>query len=144
LRTKKGLFIIIPLTIMSGIIILSLYYHFSLNFWIHDVNPELEHYSHKLISNGTFVRVPEKKNKQIARIDRILVNEMTKDRIVINLSRSEIRFSPLGRKCYAKVYLETAVPDNIDEKRVRVKFLAIFKRRDGQWRLVTASNLLVQ
>ena len=79
-------------------------------------------------------------DSDVARIERVLIEEITK----VNLSRSEIRFSPFCHKAYVKVYLETAVPEKSIDKRVKVKLLEILQRKHNHWYLVGTSNLLIQ
>lgn len=120
------------------------YFFISLNIWISQTEPELEEYPTKLISERKIVRSISSKNTDVSAIEQVLIEEISKDRIVMNLSRSEIRFSPFRKKAYVKVYLETAVPEKNTEKRVKVKLLETLHRRGNKWYLVRTSNLLIQ
>jgi hypothetical protein len=120
------------------------YYIISLNIWIHNTPPELDNYAHPLIIERENTTHVTEQDDDVTNIERVIIREIRKDRIVINLSRDGVRFSPFRRKAYVKIYLETAVPEKNGDKRVRVKLLHQLRRRDGQWYLASTSNLLIQ
>lgn len=67
-------------------------------------------------------------------IDRALIESNTKERLVVHLSRSDIRFSALGGHAYVKVFLETSLPGEPDRVQ-RIKFLNVLTRENGDWRV---------
>ena len=97
-KSLKRYLLVFAITCIGGVVLVWGYFFISMNIWIHEVDPELEHYSHRLISEKSVVRNPTPQDEDIALIDRVLINEMTRDRIVVNLSRSEVRFSPFRRR----------------------------------------------
>ncbi|MCD6385210.1 hypothetical protein J7M23_05470 [Candidatus Sumerlaeota bacterium] len=144
-RQKLWVYLALFLSIIiTGVVIFWGYYFISLNIWINQTNPELEEYPYRLIAERKIVSRTPPVDTDVATIERVLIEEITKDRIVVNLSRSEIRFSPFRHKAYVKVYLETAVPEKSIDKRVKVKLLEILQRKHNHWYLVGTSNLLIQ
>ncbi|MCX7765251.1 MAG: hypothetical protein N2246_00885 [Candidatus Sumerlaeia bacterium] len=145
---KRGLlfYLLVPGAFILGCILIGVIYHVvTLNLWIHQTPAELEAYPFQLIVERQRAGQSEQsQNSTIADIEEVLVQQLTQDRIVINLSRSEIKFGLLGRKAYVKVYMETAVPEKPEEKRVRVKLLEVLRFHRGRWQLVSTYNLLIQ
>ena len=144
-RKKTLLLCVLPVIVVVGVpLIYWAWFILNLNFWIHGTTPELEDYPYRLIHERKVYTNPGAMDPHSHKIDNVLINEMSKDRIVINLSRTEIRFSPRKKRAYTKVYLETAVPEKDNGKRVRVKLLECLKRQGDTWVLVSTSNLLIQ
>lgn len=121
-----------------------LYCYININLWIHTNPPELQAFPRKLITERQTNPLEEELDPHISAIESVLIREVTRDRIVLNLSRSDVVFTPFHRKAYVKVYLETAVPEKNNDKKVRVKLLEVLSRKGNTWRLVSTANLLIQ
>lgn len=145
---RRGLlfYLLVLGAFISGCVVSIVIYHaVTLNLWIHQTPAELEAYPFQLIvERQRTIPGESSKNATISAIEELLVQHLTQDRIVINLSRSEIKFGLLGRKAYVKVYMETAVPEKPEAKRVRVKLLEVLRYHRGRWQLVSTYNLLIQ
>ena len=121
-----------------------LYRYIDINLWIHTNPPELQAFPQKLITDRQTYSIPDQQDPDISAIESVLIREITKDRIVLNLSRSDVIFTPFRRKAYVKVYLETAVPEKNNNKKVRVKLLEVLSRKGNTWHLISTGNLLIQ
>ncbi|MFH0793616.1 MAG: hypothetical protein V2A74_06240 [bacterium] len=120
----------------------SLFSYLRFHSWITADIHSLESYPTLLIRSGERVPHPQLSD-QIAAIDEALIGDIIFDRIVVDMSRSEIRFSLLGDTAYAKVVLKTAVPK--EEERVRrAKFLTTVSRENGRWRVKSKENINVE
>ena len=119
---------------------LASYYRF--HAWITADIHSLENYPTLLIRSGERVLHPQS-SPEITTIDEALIADIIADRIVVDMSRSEIRLSLLGDTAYVKVVLKTAVPK--EEEKVRwAKFLTTVSREDGRWRVKSKENINVE
>lgn len=140
----------IRLYIAAGIVIILIIVGFfifryvSMNLWIANDADQLKPYPRTLVENGKNLLKNEKPaSERIHSIEQALIISNAKDRIVINLSRSEIRFNLLGNKAYVKIFLKTAIPGDRN-KTTSIKFLNILRKTRSSWKVQTAQDLSIE
>ena len=120
------------------------YSYFSLSLWIDDDAGILQPYPRALIVDEQPLRqkdpAPDEPTRQI---EEALVNSNAKDRIVLNLSRSEIRYNYSKKKAYVKVYLRTAFPSD-RTKTASIKILNTLIRNKDSWKVLTTQDISIE
>ncbi len=116
----------------------------SFNLWITADVGKLHTYDCVLVENGkhVFLDRPDPQPSNDA-IDRILVETHGRDRIVIHMSRSEIRFNLTRRRAFTKVFLQTAIPDD-RSRSTRINFLAILQCKGSTWRSLATQDITIE
>lgn len=112
-----------------------LYRYVSFNLWLDSDSRSLRPYEIVLVENRNPVSRTISANADQRAIEDVLVEVNTANRLVVHLSRSDVRFGLLKRRAYVKVFLETALPGE-PEKVQRIKVLNVFKPAGDQWQLV--------
>jgi len=121
-----------------------LYRFISLNLWISKDSGLLQPYSHVLIEDGIDIsdaNPSSEKNTHL--IENAIIRTTTKDRIVLHLSRSDIRFNLFRSKSYVKVFLQTAIPGD-HTKTTSIKFLNVLVRRKDSWRIQSTHDISIE
>lgn len=106
-----------------------------LNSWIATDEGRLHPYSIILVDEGgAVVPLPEPP------LDVVLLEHTARHRHVLELTRSEYRFSRLGREAWVKIHLVTGSPE--DERiRARIKLLKKLQRKGGNWSVTSVHEL---
>jgi len=116
-----------------------LYRYMAFNTWLYRDARTLQPYPTVLIREGKPVSNSDGDSTADA-VDEALVEANTRERLVVHLSRSDIRYGPFHRRAYVKLFLETALPGE-PERVQRIKFLAVLKRSDGRWTVPPESQV---
>jgi len=121
-----------------------LYRYINLNLWITEDAGLLQPYSRILIKEGKNVMensagMPNPNHL----IENAVIAANTKDRIVLNLSISDVRYNLFHTKSYVKVFLQTAIPHD-RSKTTSIKFLNILVKRDHSWRVQTTQDISIE
>ena len=144
---KKGLpksYIIVGLAVVALPVIYFIYSYVTLNLWISADAHQLESYPHVLVKNKQIVYHDQKYNENIRNLEQVLIQSNTSDnRIVLLLSRSDIKFNLLGTKAYVKLFLETALPTDPTQTS-KIKLLNILIERDDRWTVDRVQNLSIE
>lgn len=131
-RRKAAIFLI---AFCLAVFAFMLYRYMSFNMWLYSDAKSLQPYSVVLIRNGKTVKPDPAAGTPADAIDQALIASNTRERLVVHLSRSDIRYGPFRRRAYVKVLLETSLPG--EPQRVqRIKFLNVLTRKDHTWRVV--------
>ncbi len=117
-----------------------IYRYMSFNSWMYKDARLLQPYPHVLIENGNSHYPTRTASETVQEIEKTLVKANTTNRLVVHLSRSDIRFSPFRRWAYVKVFMETALPGEPDRVQ-RIKFLNELKRTDEGWIVVDSRTV---
>jgi hypothetical protein len=124
--------ILIVLVLLAVAVLgLRAYDYVRINLWISRDAGQFGDYPVQLVRDKEIV-IPEAGRH--TDLDKRIVEELSRNRNVVNLSRLEIKENLLGTRAYAKVLLETAAPDN-SEVRSTLKLVCIFRRNNGAWTL---------
>jgi hypothetical protein len=114
------------------------------NLWITSDAGVLQPYPRVLIQNeGRIANSVPVSDKDVALIEEAIINANSKDRIVLNLSRSDIRFNFFKTRSYVKVFLQTAIP-NDRSKTTSIKFLNILSKKSDGWRVHTTQDISIE
>ena len=123
--------LIVLVLLAIAVLGLRVYDYVRVNLWISRDAGQFGDYPVQLVRDKEIV-LPDGDH---AELDKRIVEELSRNRNVVNLSRLEIKKNLLGTRAYAKVLLETAAPDN-SEVRSTLKLVCIFRRSNGAWKLV--------
>lgn len=144
-RKKKRLWaLLIPFAILLSAGALWTYSYLSLNLWISDDAGILHPYSRTLIvdEQPAWIKNPAP-DEPTRQIEEALVLSNAKDRIVLNLSRSEIRYNFSKKKAYVKVYLRTAFPSD-RAKTASIKILNTLIWIKDHWKVQTTQDISIE
>lgn len=103
------------------------------NLWAEEDAARLEPYPVVLVETA---------DEQLSGIDRAVIEYNSYGRLVVHLSRGEVRYSLTRRRAWVKVYLETRHPADAEAVQ-RIKLLNTLDLRDGQWRVTSADWLTI-
>ncbi len=144
---KKGLpktYIIVGLAIVALPVIYFIYSYVTLNLWISADAHQLESYPHILVKNRQIVYHDQKHDENTRNLEQVLIqSNMSDNRIVLLLSRSDVKFNLLGTKAYVKLFLETTLPTDPTQTS-KIKLLNILVKRDGRWAVDRVQNLSIE
>lgn len=141
-RKRKIIYLIVGAILLISAVIAYRFIQF--NLWISSDAGLLQPYPRVLVKDEEVVAGQETPETQKAeRIDNALVKALARDRIVLNLSRSEIRYNPLGSRAYVKIFLKTALPKD-RSRNTSIKFLATLQRTNGDWKLEATQDLSIE
>ncbi len=119
----------------AGALVLAVlaYDYFRINLWLERDAGLLERYPIRLIEDQKPVAQPTR--DAVAQMDRLLIEWFCREqRNVVTLSRSEFIYNLLRTRGYAKVFLETAPPDQPD-RRAPLRLVCTLKRTVRGWEL---------
>ncbi len=121
-----------------------LYRYIVLNQWIASDSGQLTAYRRVLIKDELplFESDPSP-DSRTQMIERAIVRASARDRIVLNLSRSQIRHNLFHTKAYVKVFLKTAIPKD-RSKSTSIKFLNVLVKKGDTWRVQTTQDLSIE
>lgn len=143
-RKKLQPYILLLLGILLLLAAIIIYRFIVFNLWITSDAGALQPYPRVLIENEIKISNTEPpSNKDIALIEEAIINANSKDRIVLNLSRSDIRFNLFKTKSCVKVFLQTSIP-NDRSKTTSIKFLNILAKRGSGWRVHTTQDISIE
>lgn len=144
---KRGFptsYIIIGLAVVALPLIYFIYAYVALNLWISDDAHRLESYPTVLVLDREVVRDHLSHDEDIRNMEQALIRSNTSDnRIVLCLSRSDVKFNLLRTKAYVKLFLQTALPTDPTQTS-KIKLLNILKKRDGNWVVDRTQNLSIE
>lgn len=144
---KKGLpksYLIVGLAIVALPVIYFIYSYVTLNLWISADAHQLESYPHVLVKDKQMVHDYQNHDAETRELEQVLIQSNTSDnRIVLLLSRSDIKFNLLGTKAYVKLFLETALPTDPTQTS-KIKLLNILIERDDRWAIDRVQNLSIE
>ena len=144
-RKKKRLWaVLIPFALLLAAGAFWAYCYLSLNLWISDDAGLLQPYPRTLIvdEQSAYLKNPAP-DEATRQIEEAIVQANAKDRIVLNLSRSEIRYNFSKKKAYVKVYLRTAFPsDRTKTASIKILNTLIWKR--NQWKVQTTQDISIE
>lgn len=112
-----------------------LYRYVSFNLWLDSDSRSLRPYAIVLIENRNPIARDSAANADQQAIEEVLLQVNTANRLVVHLSRSDVRFGLFKRRAYVKVFLETALPGEPDKVQ-RIKVLNVLKPVGEKWQLV--------
>jgi len=138
---RRVLLILLPLLLLALFV---LYRFINLNLWITRDAGILQPYTRVLIKDefNVFESDPSP-DPRVQLVEKALVKANAKDRIVLNLSRSNIRYNLLRNKAYVKVYLQTAIPRD-RTKTTRIKFLNVLMKKGVLWRVQKTQDISIE
>jgi hypothetical protein len=137
-------YIIIGLVVVAVPVLYVIYAYISLNLWISADANRLESYPRVLVRNKQVVGEYKGHSEDIRNLEQALIRSNTADnRIVLCLSRSDIKFNLLGTKAYVKLFLQTALPADPTQTS-KVKLLNILAKRNGRWVVTGTQNLSIE
>lgn len=114
------------------------------NLWITVDAGVLQPYPRVLIQNESRLYSNNPVSvKKIALIEEAVIDANSKDRIVLNLSISDIRFNLFKTKAYVKVFLQTSIPDD-RSRTTSIKFLNILTKRNDGWKVRTTQDISIE
>jgi len=144
-RRKKWVRILIfPFAILLGIAAFLVYNYLNFNLWVGEDAGQLQPYPRVLIENEQPLHLKNPASDRTVRmIEDAIVMANAKDRIVLNLSRSDIRFSLFGNKAYVKVFLRTAIPKD-RARATSIKTLNILVKWKDRWRVQTTQDISIE
>ena len=121
-----------------------LYYFVSLNLWINSDAGMLQPYQRVLMREELdLTRMDPSGDSQTRLIEKALIEANAKDRIVLNLSRSDIRLNPLRTRAYVKIFLRTAIPRD-RSKTTSIKSLNVLVKKDNLWRVQSTQDISIE
>jgi hypothetical protein len=132
-RRRKTAFLL--LGICALIFLVYLYRYISFNLWLDSDSRSLRPYEIVLVENSARA-VRELPDTDLRAIENVLIEVNTANRLVVHLSRSDVRFGLLKRRAYVKVFLETGLPGEPDKVQ-RIKVLNVLKPVGERWQLVS-------
>jgi hypothetical protein len=131
-RRWRWALMVLSAVVVAGVAVY-FYDYVSMNLWLEGDAGRLQNYSVHLIENQK--EVADNPDHRFKQIDRLLIEEMRRDRRnVVTLSRSEIKCNLLRTRACVKVFLETALPDQPD-RRSRLSIICELKRNAKGWRM---------
>ncbi len=137
-------YIIVGLAVVALPVIYFIYSYVTLNLWISADAHQLESYPRVLVKNRQIVYHDKKHDENIRNLEQVLIqSNMSDNRIVLLLSRSDIKFNLLGTKAYAKLFLQTALPTDPTQTS-KIKLLNILIKREGRWVVDRVQNLSIE
>jgi hypothetical protein len=120
------------------------YPYVSINLWISRDSGVLRPYQRLLIDNEKSIyEYDSSPDTRTRLIENAIAESNAKDRIVLNLSRSDIRFSFFHRKAYVKIFLKTAIPDD-RTKTTSIKVLNVLVKRGNIWKVLSMQDLSIE
>jgi len=144
-RKKQRLFFlygVVIIILLGGAIFL--YRFVRLNLWISKDAGLLQPYPRILIDQGLDVSGANPiSDRQAYLIEKTIIRTNTKDRIVLHLSRSDIRYSLFRTKSYVKVFLQTAIPGD-RTKTTSIKFLNVLIHKRDAWRVRSTHDISIE
>ena len=144
-RKKQRVFFVcavLILVLLGGAFFLYRFVRF--NLWISKDAGLLQSYPRILIQEGLDISDTNPISDRQARlIEKTIIRTNTKDRIVLHLSRSDIRYNPFRTKSYVKVFLQTTLPGD-RTKTTSIKFLNVLVRRNDSWRVRSTHDISIE
>ncbi len=144
---KKGLpktYIIVALMVIALPVIYFIYSYVTMNLWISADAHQLESYPHLLVKDKQIVHEYQNHDDDIRNLEQVLIQSNTSDnRIVLLLSRSDIKFNLLRTKAYVKLFLQTSLPTDPTQTS-KIKLLNILIKRNGRWVVDRVQNLSIE
>ena len=123
---------LISIGMCAAVCVFVLYRYMAFNLWLYSDARNLKPYPHELIRNGEVVAQDTDLSEGERAIEKAIVQSNTGQRLVVHLSRSDIRYGFLHRRAFVKVFLETSLPGEPDRVQ-RIKFLNVLERENGTW-----------
>lgn len=112
-----------------GLIIGVYSYHWSaLHDWIDEDRGVLAPYATMLVADGDDRFDPDNP------MDTVLADAVSKNRLVVEISRSEYHYDLIGKTAWVKVYMVTRKPGE-EKVQVPIKLLVEMVRTNGGWTL---------
>jgi len=144
-RRKKWVrLLIFPFAILLGISAFLVYNYLNFNLWVGEDAGQLQPYPRVLIEDEQSLHLKNPASDQTVQlIEDAIIMANAKDRIVLNLSRSDIRFGLFGNKAYVKVFLRTAIPKD-RARATSIKTLNILVKRKDKWRVQTTQDISIE
>lgn len=96
--------------------------------WVETDSRNLEPFPHVLVANGVVV------NSQTDPLDPILIEKTTRDRLVVEFTRSDYRRALLGNEAWVKTHLVTRKPGD-EASTIQIKLLHRLEKKNGEWRM---------
>ncbi len=109
------------------------------NLWVEEDASSLRPYPAVLVHGP---RDPPSTPGSLDELDREIIAHNGYGRLVVHMSRGEVRHSLTGRRAWVKVYLETRHPTDSSAVQ-RIKLLNTLDRRDGHWHVTSADWLTI-
>ena len=143
-KRHPKIYIFIGIAVVALPLVSFIYSYVTLNLWISADAHKLESYPHILVKDGQVVPHVQEHDESIRNLEQALIQYNTSEnRIVVILSRSNIKFNLLRTKAYVKLFLQTALPTDSTQTS-KIKLLNILVRRDGQWVVDRLQNLSIE
>jgi len=144
-RRKKWVrLLIFPFATLLGISAFLVYNYLNFNLWVGEDAGQLQPYPRVLIEDEQSLHLKNPASDQTVQlIEDAIIMANAKDRIVLNLSRSDIRFGLFGNKAYVKVFLRTAIPKD-RARATSIKTLNILVKRKDKWRVQTTQDISIE
>jgi len=144
-RKKQRLFFLYAVVIIALLGGAFFLYRFVLfNLWISKDAGLLQSYPRILIEQGLDISDTNPiSDRQAYLIEKTIIRTNTKDRIVLHLSRSDIRYNLFRTKSYVKVFLQTAIPGD-RTKTTSIKFLNVLVHTRDAWRVRSTHDISIE
>jgi hypothetical protein len=121
----------------------SAYGYISFNMWLSADSKVLESYPTILVKKGSVTAEDDPWDKNIRMIDKAIIQRNSMGRLVVLLSRSEVRYNFFRTRAYVKIFLETALP-NDPNRTAKVKALNVLVREQGKWHVRTIQDIAIE
>lgn len=132
----------LTLAVCAGIFAFFVYRYMAFNLWVERDATRLEPFPRVLVEKKDQVPAAPDPGATPEAIDRALLAENAANRLVVHLSRSDIRYDLLHRRAFVKVFLETSLPGQPDRIQ-RIKILNVLEKRNGEWVVVRTEELTI-
>jgi hypothetical protein len=96
--------------------------------WVEIDSRNLEPFPHILVADGVAAAGLSDP------LDPILIEKTTRDRLVVEFTRSDYRRGLLGNEAWVKTHLVTRKPGD-DTNTIQIKLLHRLEKKNGEWRM---------
>jgi hypothetical protein len=142
-RRRKRLLLLAGIVVVLLPIIYLLYGYVSFNIWLSEDSGALESYPTVLVRKGAVLREDDPWDKNVQMIDRAIIQRNSMGRLVVLLSRSEIRYNVFRTRAYVKIFLETSLPNDV-QRTAKVKALNVLAREKGEWHVKAIQDIAIE
>ena len=107
----------------------------AMNQWLEEDSEGLKPFDTVLVQDSERMAIGE-----LSEIDHALVEELSEDRLVADMTRSDYRYGLFGKDAYVKVHMVTLKPGD-ESVRIQIKLLIELEKSDGDWAVSEVEEL---
>jgi hypothetical protein len=142
-RHTKRLLLVAAIVVVLLPIAYLIYGYVSFNVWLSEDSGALESYPTVLVKKGEVLREDDPWDKNAQMIDMAITQRNSMGRLVVLLSRSEIRYNLFRTRAYVKIFLETSLPNDV-QRTAKVKALNVLAREKGKWHVRAIQDIAIE